>query len=393
MAVEIKMPKLSQTTEDVRFIKWLVREGDSIKKGDFICEVENDKTTMEVESFESGTVLKLYAGPEEVIAAGTLIAVIGQPGEKIPEIAVKREKDETKYIQKEDKTVKNTARTEISVQETVSRPYEDISATNLVKNMAKKRDIDLALVKGTGPKGLITKKDLERYMMSKAKEGINEYNLSRNQVFVARNLMRSKAEIPHYYLKCSIFTDNLFKWREDNRLSDETKVSVYSLFIYAAAKVLKEFPRMNGYFKENKVVLFNNINVGFAVTAGEELYVPVVKDADKKTIIEIDREVKQMVEKAKNERLEPEDIKGGTFTITNLGIYHVDEFCAIINPPQAGILAIGQMKKTLYIDDNDATHIKNVCTVTGSFDHRFINGAKGAAFLERYKKIIEEEIL
>ncbi len=428
MAVEICMPRLSQTTDDVRFLRWLVKEGEHIKKGDPICEVETDKTTMEVESFEGGTVLKLYTAPDEVVTAGTVIAALGQPGEPPPErhaAAPPEPSKEPLEMAQPEKILKPSIVTspDAGAQEPQGQPgravprakktvdlaqtplkqqrgvkaQDGVLATPLVRNIARKKNIDLADVRGTGPRGLITRKDLEDYMKSGQRKVASgqkrrEYELSRNQQMVARNLVKSKSEAPHFYLKCEVFTDRLSAWREKNRHTDGSKVSVYSLLIHAAARALKEFPHMYGYFKDNKVVLFGGIHVGFAIAAGEELYVPVIKDADQKTIKEIDREVKWLIAKAQNGKLEPQDIMGGTFTITNLGIYPVDEFCAIINPPQSGILAIGHMKKTLHIDESNAMHIRQACTVTGSFDHRVINGARGAAFLQRYKQIIEDEL-
>lgn len=398
MAVEIKMPQLSQTTEDVRLIGWLVEEGQEVKKGDPLCEVETDKTTMAVESFESGTVLRLIADPDTMVAAGTLIAVLGEPGEKVE---IKAEAVKEKFAGK-------TGPEEgIQAGKLTGKINDSIKATPLVRNIARKRNINLAHVRGSGPRGLITTKDLEEHAagaVQGAAEAVKisgevrkagalkEYPLSKNQVLVARNLTRSVKEVPIYYLKCQVFTDSILAWGEKNRHQDGTKVSVYSLLIQAAAQTLDHFPKINGFFRDNKLILFNGINVGFAVTAGDDLYVPVIKNADKKDIREIDREVKCLVAKVQNSKLEPQDIMGGTFTITNLGSFPIDEFCAIINPPQAGILAVGRMKKALYIDENDAMRIRKACTVTGSFDHRVVNGAQGAAFLEKFKKIIEEEI-
>ena len=422
MAVEIKMPQLSQTTEDVRLIGWLVEEGQEVKKGDPLCEVETDKTTMAVESFESGTVLRLIADPDTMVVAGTLIAVLGQPGEKV-EIKAEavKEKVEIKAEAVKEKVAGKTGpvRFDQAVQDNGERVKEEpagkitgkindgIKATPLVRSIARKRNINLAHVRGSGPRGLITKRDLEEHAAGAVrgaaeavkisgearKAGVlKEYPLSKNQVLVARNLTRSAKEVPIYYLKCQVFTDSILAWREKNRHQDGTKVSVYSLLIQAAAGTLNHFPKINGFFRDNKLILFDGINVGFAVTAGDDLYVPVIKNADKKDIREIDREVKCLVAKVQNSKLEPQDIMGGTFTITNLGSFPIDEFCAIINPPQAGILAVGRMKKALYIDENDAMRIRKACTVTGSFDHRVVNGAQGAAFLEKFKKIIEEEI-
>lgn len=370
MSTEIKMPSLGQITDEVKLLSWFVEEGQKINKGDLLCEVETDKTTMDVESFESGTVLKLYSKPGATILSGTVIAVLGKPGEKIKEEFEAREK------KKDEKRYK-------------------LKATPLVINIARGKNINLEYVKGTGPQGLITKKDLEDYLRStKTQKGIEKkvytYPLTQSQKAVAANLSRSKKEIPHYYLKTHIFIDSVLEWREKNRNIDDSKVSIYSLFIYAVAKALRKYPKLNGYFKDNKINLYNKVNVGFAVSSNDELYVPVIHNADSKDIRKIDKEVKLLTEKTQNEKIEQQDISDCTFTISNLGIFAVDEFYAIINPPQAAIIAIGSMKKTLHIDENDAMSIRKVCSIVGSFDHRIVNGVQGAAFIEKIKKILEE---
>ena len=399
MAVAIKMPQLSQTTEDVKLVSWLVSEGQKVKKGDHLCEVETDKAVMPVESFESGTVLKLAVQPDTMVVAGAVIAVLGKPGEKIDDVIGELD---------EDKSRAAGAAPVLSLSGTPEK-ISRVKATPLVRNIAKKKNISLGDIAGSGPGGLVTKKDLEEYSAGRnagsfaqeravesapraAATGRREYPLSKNQTHVARNLTRSFTQVPHYYLKCRVYTDPLLAWREKNRQPDGAKVSVYSLLVYAAARALKKYPGLNGFFRDNKLVLFNGINIGIAVTAGDDLHVPIIKNADKKGIREIDKEVKWLVAKTQNGKLEPNDILDGSFTMTNLGTYPVDEFCAIINPPQAGIIAVGHITKTLYIDDNDAMSIRKACTVTGSFDHRIVNGSGGAAFLAYFKKIIEEEI-
>lgn len=416
MAIEIRMPRLSQTTDEVRLINWLVKEGDRVQKGDPICEVETDKVTMAVESYEGGTVLKLLAAPDSIVDAGTVIVLLGKPGEKV---VLPSGKPSEVSIGKASAVEPQSGGEEVSLvsEEFGVKPdvwnNEGIKATPLVRNIARKKGVDLGKVKGSGPRGLITKRDIELYLESAAMEGgvreeaargeivpppkrivpeagAREVALSRNQLTVARNLLRSKTTIPHYYLKTEVFTDGLLRWRLRCTGKDGTKASVYSFLIYAVSRALKQHLRLNASFRDDKLILFERVNIGFAVSRGDELYVPVLRDADSKSIEGIDREVKWLMAKVRNERLEPADITGGTFTITNLGIYKVDEFLAIINPTQSGILAVGRMKKTLFIDDAAAMSIRNACTVTGSFDHRIVNGAQGAAFLEEFKKIVED---
>jgi pyruvate dehydrogenase E2 component (dihydrolipoamide acetyltransferase) len=173
---------------------------------------------------------------------------------------------------------------------------------------------------------------------------------------------------------------------------ESSKVSMYAILVFAAAEVLKKFPKLNGYFKEDKIILRKKINIGFAVGEGEELFVPVIKNADVKSIFEIDKEVKSLIAKTISQRFEEGDLSEGTFTISNLGMYDIDEFYAIINPPQAGILAIGKIKKTLHVDEFEKISIRSEFTVTGSFDHRIVNGKSDAQFLQEFKKTIEEKI-
>ncbi|MFW6138898.1 MAG: dihydrolipoamide acetyltransferase family protein [Spirochaetota bacterium] len=436
------MPELSQTTGEVRFIRWLVEAGQQVKKGDPICEVETDKVTTEVESFRSGVVLKLYARPDTMVNAGSVIAMLGKPGETLEEGIQKKptpkgtveevgKKIESKGAEEKTEATaeyetkpaggekkekpapreKETKAEEQGAPKKRWRVKDGIKATPLVRNIARRKNIDLNRVKGTGPQGLITKKDLIGYEKSSREARreaagaeaeskgpqepaaeVEAISLSTNQAAVAKNMVKSNSEAPHYYVKTQVFFDRVLQWREKNLASNGSKASMYSLFIYAVGRTLRQFPLLNAFFKHNRAVKFGGIHIGFAVAVGSELYVPVVKDADTKQIMEIDRDVRWLKAKALNHKLEYQDIKGGSFTVTNLGTYPVDEFCAIINPPQAGVLAAGQIKKTLYIDQQDAMHIRNACTVTGSFDHRIVNGAQAASFMARLKKILEEEI-
>ena len=439
MPVEITMPKLSQTTEEVRLIRWLVQTGDTINKGDPLCEVENDKTTMEVESFAGGTVLSLSGEPDSMIVSGTVIAVLGDPGKKAsdataavaspatasPEPAGPATRPEAS--QAGGPARRTTATTQPAAPQPAAPKPEDaatgtaaarlgplpagVNASYLVQNIANKKGIDLSRVKGTGSGGRITKKDLETFLESGMESPLAAASaaaavepaatgaaaapgtyLSENQKMIGRNLQVSKAKIPHYYLKISILSDSLLSWRQANILPDGSRVSINAILIYAAARALKRFPRLNACFRESQMQLNPEINVGLAVSAGEDLYVPVVRGAGEKGIQEIDQELKWLVVKAQNGRLEPEDLNGGTFTVSNLGMYPVDEFCAIISPPQVAILAFGRIRKEVVVDAQGAIQIRSTCVATGSFDHRIVNGAQGAAFLAEVKKIVEEEL-
>lgn len=380
MAVEIKMPQLSQTTDEVRLINWLVQEGDTVQKGDPLCEVETDKVTMAVESFESGTVLKLVAEPDTVIDAGAVIAVLGERGEQVPEVAPQH-------------------------AEVVSQ--DEVHATRLVRNIAQKRHIDLNRIRGTGPRGIITKSDLELFTASRDAEAAGKaaqpeaggpapaapqgdvVALTPHQRAVAHSLTRSSMEAPHFYLKTDLICDRIVAWREEHRKPDGKRAAVDSFFVYAVSRVLQEMPRLNGFYKKDSIVPHSSVDINIAIAAGDELYAPLLCDVHRKSIEEIDADLRSLARKTREKRLEREDMRPGSFTVTNLGMFPVDEFGAIINPPQSGILSIGRMRRALVVGPDDAMVIRTLCTMTGSFDHRIVNGVQGAAFMQRIREILE----
>lgn len=380
MAVEIKMPQLSQTTDEVRLINWLVQEGDTVQKGDPLCEVETDKVTMAVESFESGTVLKLVAEPDTVIDAGAVIAVLGERGEQVPEVAPQH-------------------------VEVVSQ--DKVHATRLVRNIAQKRHIDLNRIRGTGPRGIITKSDLELFTASRDAEAAGKaaqpeaggpapaapqgdvVALTPHQRAVAHSLTRSSMEAPHFYLKTDLICDRIVAWREEHRKPDGKRAAVDSFFVYAVSRVLQEMPRLNGFYKKDSIVPHSSVDINVAIAAGDELYAPLLCDMHRKSIEEIDADLRSLARKTREKRLEREDMRPGSFTVTNLGMFPVDEFGAIINPPQSGILSIGRMRRALVVGPDDAMVIRTLCTMTGSFDHRIVNGVQGAAFMQRIREILE----
>jgi pyruvate dehydrogenase E2 component (dihydrolipoamide acetyltransferase) len=390
MITEIKMPQLGQTTDEVRLIKWLVKEGDAVKMGQPLCEVETDKVTMEMESYARGKVIKLISPPDSIVKTDEVIAIIGDPKDNnAKDLKVDTEvKNGLKVLSIDENTTKEDKSSSRDKQ--VSKNKGEIKATNLVKNLAKVKKIDLSDVKGTGPRGLITKSDLENYEKASKEEKIIE--LTPNQVAVARNLLKSKTEVPHYYLTREICVERFLKWKKLNKDTEDSKVSMYSIMVYATAKALNQMPVLNGYFKDCKIIMRKDINIGFALSVGNELYVPVVKNADLKKILEIDIEIKKLVSKAEQNNLVAGDISGGTFTITNLGMFDVNEFLAIINGTQSGIFSIGKIRKIPYVDKNEKISIKNIFSLTASFDHRFVNGKLGAEFMGIFGKIFEEEL-
>jgi len=401
MAIEIKMPALSQTTDEVRLVKWLVSEGDTIRKGESLCEVESDKSVMPLESVGSGTVLKRYVAEDTAVAVGSVIAILGVRGEDIECLENKKAGSPKKKPQQPLAEISQSPKV-------LSEPVAEVRASRLVKNIAAQKNIDLSLLHGTGPGGLITREDLGEYLAHIEKNDpcrqqrtpeaarspepeVETLELTHQQLAVARNLGRSKAEIPHFYLKTEAEVDGLLGWRERHTLADQQKISFYTMLAHAVSKALRRVPAVNASYKDDRVLLHRAIHIGLAVAAGTELYVPVIPDVDMKVIAELDGEVKRLVAKARAGKLEASEQAGATITLTNLGMYLVDEFYPIISPPQAAVLGFGRTRRVLRVGDDDSTQIRSVLTVTGSFDHRIVNGAQAAEFLGQLKRALEEE--
>ncbi len=406
MAVEIPMPRLSQTTDEVKLIRWLVKPGDTVAKGQALAEVENDKTTLEVESFAAGTVLRLSGEPDSMIAAGSVIAVLGEPGER-PEAGAA------------GTAPAPPGRTPAATPSPAAVPTgapglapaaaaEGVLATPLVRNLARKHGVDLGRVRGTGARGLITRADLDSYLRASSTAPssapatapqapglpaeVVEVPLSAHQRAVARAVTAAKSQVPHYYLRTRIGADRLLAWRETHRRADGQKVAVDAILAWACARALARHPRLNGTLSGERLRLEPQVHIGVAVAAGEELHVPVVRQAQLKDIAELDRELAALVDKARAGRLAAADISGGTFTLTNLGMYPVEDFAAVLNAPQLAIAAAGRIGREIAVAEDGRFRARSALTLTGSFDHRAVNGAQGAAFLAEIKRILEEEL-
>jgi len=408
MAVEIPMPRLSQTTDEVRLIRWLVKEGDGVRKGQALCEVENDKTTMEVESFAAGTVLRLAGQPDSVISAGTVIAVLGEPGERVPAAsgaagpavpaaAGGAGRPPPAGPAESAASAPSPARPSAVPPAGAEPLAPGARATPLVRNLARKHGVDLAQVRGTGARGLITREDLEDWLRDRAAGAggaamPSSIPLSAHQKAVARAVTAAKTQVPHYYLKTRVFADRLLAWRAANRRADGGAVAIDALLVWACARALLRHPRLNGTFAGQRILASPQANIGVAVAAGEELHVPVIRRAESKDIREIDRELASLAARAQAGRLGLDELAGGTFTLTNLGMYPVEEFAAVLNAPQLAIVAAGRIRKELAVAEDESLRVRAVLTLTGSFDHRAVNGAQGAAFLAEIKRILEEEL-
>jgi pyruvate dehydrogenase E2 component (dihydrolipoamide acetyltransferase) len=413
MAEVINMPKMSDTMTEGVIVSWLKKVGDDIKPGDILAEVETDKATMELENYVKGTLLHIGIPEGGSVPVDSLIAIVGQKGEDISALL---NGSSTKPTLAEPSAVASTpaespaAATPTAPEVVASANTEDgrIKASPLAKSVAKEKGIDLSQIAGSGDNGRIIKKDVENFVPATksvqteksaaislpqivAQESYTEVAVSQMRKAIARRLSESKHTAPHFYLTMSINMDKAIAARKQMNEYSEVKISVNDIIVKAVALSLRKNPNANSSWLGDKIRYNQHINIGVAVAIEDGLIVPVVKFADNKSIAHISAEVKQLADKAKNKKLQPNEFEGNTFTISNLGMFGIDEFTAIINPPDACILAVGAAKESV-IAENGQMKIAQVMKVTLSCDHRVVDGAVGSAFLATLKDLLENPV-
>tara|TARA_B100000579_G_scaffold147674_1_gene119807 strand:- start:2004 stop:3284 length:1281 start_codon:yes stop_codon:yes gene_type:complete len=422
MAEIIRMPKMSDTMEEGVIASWLKKVGDEIKSGDILAEVETDKATMELESYDDGTLLHIGIKDGESVPVNGIIAIIGEKNEDISEILNEAnknpsdEEDKKELIVEEEKDIKEQEK-DIEINEDVIDPINKIESTEnissngrikaspLAKKIALEKGIDLKNVKGTGEGGRITKKDLDSLPSGDsnipsqkidlpkviAEESYDEIPVSQMRKTISKRLSESKFTAPHFYLTMEINMDNCVSGRKKINESSDVKISFNDIILKACASALRKHPMVNSSLIENNIRKNHHIHIGVAVAVDEGLLVPVIRFADNKTLSHISLEVKELAGKAKEKKLQPSDWEGNTFTISNLGMFGIEEFTAIINPNDSCILAVGGIKNTPIVKNGEIVP-GNIMKVTMSCDHRLVDGATGAAFLKTLKELLEDPI-
>ncbi|MFN6039220.1 MAG: pyruvate dehydrogenase complex dihydrolipoamide acetyltransferase [Bacteroidota bacterium] len=408
----VRMPKLSDTMTEGVVAKWNKKVGDKVKNGEVLAEINTDKATMEFESFYDGVLL--YVGVEEGKGApvDSILAVIGKGDENIQSVLDSLNNSSSQTVQEVAKPVSQPS-TSANVQQT-SKASESVAtnatgrikASPLAKKIAKDKGIDITAVVGTGENGRIIKKDVEQFVPTSAKSSVSsstathssgvesytEENVSMMRKTIARRLAESKFSAPHFYLTMEIDMDKAIEARTAINTSLESKISFNDMVVKAVAQSLKKHPNINSSWLGDKIRRNHHINVGVAVAVPEGLLVPVVRFTDTKSLSQISSEIKEYGKKAKENKLQPSDWEGNTFTISNLGMFGIDEFTAIINPPDACILAVGGIKSTPVVKNGQIVP-GNLMKVTLSCDHRVVDGATGAAFLQTLKQYLENPVL
>ena len=426
MAEIIRMPKMSDTMDEGVIAGWLKKVGDEVKSGDILAEVETDKATMELESYDDGFLLHVGVKDGESVPVDGVIAIIGEKGENIDDILkevsneqnnnedvdAKEEKEEIvdeddpveENLELKEEEVKNTEDKIEDINIDFSNESDRIKASPLAKKLASEKGVDISMVKGSGDGGRIIKEDIENFKHSEniptkevklpeiySKESYEEIPVSQMRKTISKRLAESKFSAPHFYLTMEIDMDNCVEGRNKINETSDVKISFNDIIIKAAAVSLRKHPMVNASFLTDKIRVNNHIHIGVAVAVDEGLLVPVIRFADNKSLSHISTEVRNLAGKAKNKELQPSDWEGNTFTISNLGMFGIDEFTAIINPNDACILAVGGIKNTPVVKNGEIVP-GNVMKVTLSCDHRIVDGAIGSAFLKTLKELIEDPI-
>jgi pyruvate dehydrogenase E2 component (dihydrolipoamide acetyltransferase) len=416
MAEVVKMPKLSDTMTDGVVAAWHKKVGDTVKRGELLAEIETDKATMEFESFFNGTLLHIGVEQGKGAAVDAILAIIGNPGEDITAllaaapVAAKKEEAAPVAEKKAEPVVvenKATAPVAVTTAAPVTTSYEGngdarIKASPLAKKIAAEKGIDLNMIAGSGDSGRVVKRDIESWHPSKmpvmpqfaavsGQESYTEETVSQMRKTIARRLAESKFSAPHFYLTMEIHMDEAVKAREAINAVAPVKVSFNDMVIRAVAGALKRHPKVNSSWLGDRIRYNNHVHIGVAVAVEDGLLVPVVRFADQKSLSQISSEVKTFAQKAKDKKLQPSDWEGNTFTISNLGMFGIDEFTAIINPPDACILAVGGISDVPVVKNGQVVPGK-VMKVTLSCDHRVVDGASGAAFLQTLKAFLENPV-
>jgi pyruvate dehydrogenase E2 component (dihydrolipoamide acetyltransferase) len=415
----VLMPRLSDTMEEGVIASWQKKVGDTVKKGDVLAEIETDKATMELESYKNGTLLYIGAEKGEKIPVNGLLCIIGEKGKVDVEAIVAAVKKNAgsqsasssqQSVAEISKPVAETITTSKQPVETISSDNGRVKASPLAKKIAKEKGVDLKMLHGSGDGGRITKADIDSYKESGTRsqesgvnpvsvpaftpgeEGYTDIPNSQIRNIIAKRLGESKFSAPHFYLTMEINMDNAMAARTQLNEISPAKISFNDMVVKAAALALRQHPAVNASWLGDKIRRYQHIHIGVAVAIEDGLIVPVIRFADQKTLPQIAAESKELSGKAKNKKLQPPEFTGNTFTVSNLGMMDIDEFTAIINPPDSCIMAVGRIKEVV-VKKAEGFGVSNVMKVTLSCDHRSVDGAIGAAFLQTFKKFLENPVM
>jgi pyruvate dehydrogenase E2 component (dihydrolipoamide acetyltransferase) len=410
----VLMPRLSDTMTEGVIAGWHKNVGDPVKKGDVLADIETDKATMELESYKNGVLLHQGAQPGSKIAVNDLLAIIGEAGKVDVDAIVAASKGAAATVAQPEAAPGAPAQPEAtSTQAATPAPAPSgdgrIKASPLAKMLAKEKGIDISQVQGSGDGGRIVKSDIDQFKgapaaqqaspasssaastVASGTEGYTDTNVSQMRKVIAKRLGESKFGAPHFYLTMEINMDNAMAARTQMNEVSDVKISFNDMVVKAAAMALRKHPAVNSSWMGDFIRQYQHVHIGVAVAVEEGLLVPVVRFADAKGLSAIAAETKELAGKAKSKKLQPSEFSGNTFTISNLGMMDIEEFTAIINPPDSAIMAVGRIKEVV-VRKGDGFGVTNVMKITLSCDHRSVDGAVGASFLQTFKKYLENPV-
>ncbi|MER2563558.1 MAG: dihydrolipoamide acetyltransferase family protein [Myxococcaceae bacterium] len=395
MAVAVQLPALSPTMKEGRITKWLKNEGDKISSGTEIAECETDKSNLAIEAYDDGILLKILVKAGDSAPVGSTIAWIGKAGEKVPDAA-----PVTAAAAPAAPAPAPVAAAPAAPAKPAPPPAPAgrLRASPLAKKVAEAQGVDLTGVQGSGPNGRIVRRDVEAAAEKKPAAPIfaratgvrqppTNLPVTTMRKVIAQRLTEVKPGVPHFYLTVELEMDQALKLREEAK-AKELKLSVNDIIVKAVGVAVRRFPRVNQVFAGDVIQQLQNVDVGVAVAIEDGLITPIVKDADQKGLAEIAAEVRDLAERAKKKALKPDEYTGGSITVSNLGMFGIDSFIAVINPPQASILAVGKVEPKVVVRDGQMV-IRQMMSMTFSGDHRVVDGAVGAQFLQVVRELIE----
>lgn len=419
MAEKFLMPKLSPTMEEGQIARWLKNEGETFESGETLAEVDTDKATMELTALKGGTLLKILKGGGDTALLGETIAIVGKEGEDFSALLAEigsdsngaaPQKIEEPIKVEETKPVEAPKAEAPKVEEAKPQTTDGrLLVSPIAAKMATENGIDLRTVSGSGPQGRIIKRDIEAAIAQPATKtsssapaqtfkpaevfgasAFREENTSKMRQVIAERLTASTQNIPHFYLTVEIEMDNVLALRKqiNASVSEAEKVSVNDIIVKASAMALVKHPWVNASFQDKSVRFYEDADISIAVAIEDGLITPVVRAANKKGILAISAEIKELAGRAKAKKLQPEEYTGGTFSVSNLGMFGIQEFTAIINPPEAAIIAVGGATEKAVVRNGEIV-IRSIMNVTMSCDHRVVDGATGAKFLQTFKQMLE----
>lgn len=397
MATKMLMPKLSDTMEEGIILKWRKKEGESVKAGEVIADIQSDKADMEQEAYDSGVLLKIFPKEGEGVKVGAPLVIIGKAGEDVTALL------SDAPAKAAAPAAAPSAPAASPAPSPAQAPGTRVKASPLAKRIAEENAIDIAAIAGSGPLGRVVKRDVESRLGGAvpsaapsaavtASAAPREVPLSMMRKTIAKRLLESKTTIPHFYLTAEVSMKKAMEFRASLNNGGDVKISFNDLVVKAAATALRQNPKANSSFGGDRIIEHGRVDVSIAVAVDEGLITPVLRNADRKGLEQISAETKELAAKARDGKLKPEEFTNGTFTVSNLGMYDVESFAAIINPPEGAILAVGSIRAVPVVENGQVT-AGHTMKVTLSCDHRVIDGAVGAQFLQSFKRILENPAL